>query len=429
MNLLKLIFKEISYRKVNFLLSCFAVSVAAASVIAAFSLLAIHDIKTRELLDEKVAETNIQVQALEDDIRKITKKMGFNVLILPADQNLDDFYSDNYASKFMPESYVKKLAASRVVTVRHLLPTLEQKVKWPEKSRTVILVGIRGEVPFIHKDPKKPIVSAVKPGTVILGHNLADKMSIKQGDKIFFMGEMFSVSKIYSERGNKDDITIWMDLKKAQSLLGKDGKINGILALECKCAWANINKVRRELLKILPDTKIITFAGKAEARKAARSRVETAAQDAMINIKSTRAEVRGLIEKSTAIVVPLVIVLASIWVAILAFSNTRERRYEIGLMRAVGVKSKSIFALFISRALIMSVIGMIDGILIGLMIGVIIGHGVNNLPLNSKLMSALFNTYLLSGVVLMTPLLTVVSAWVPALYASQQDPADILREE
>jgi ABC-type lipoprotein release transport system permease subunit len=429
MNLLKLTFKEISYRKGNFLLSAFAVSVAVASVIVAFALLTTHDIKTRKLLDQKVAEADTQVRQLEDDIRKITKKMGFNVLILPADQNLDDFYSDNYASKFMPEAYVDKLAASRVVTVRHLLPTLEQKVKWPEKQRTVILVGIRGEVPFIHKDPKKPIVSAVKPDTLILGHHLADRISLKVGDKLFFMGKIFSVSKIYPERGNKDDITIWMDLKQAQELLGKQGKINGILALECKCAWANIAKVRKELLKILPDTKIVTFAGKAEARKAARSRVEMAAKESMINIKSTRSEVRGLIEKTTAIVVPLVIILASIWTAVLAFSNTRERRYEVGLMRALGVKSRKIFSLFISRALIVSITGLVNGILIGFLIALLTANRVSELPLNRDLIDAVFNFTLIAGVLLATPLLTVVSAWVPALYATQQDPADILREE
>jgi ABC-type lipoprotein release transport system permease subunit len=429
MNLLKLTFKEISYRKGNFLLSAFAVSVAVASVIVAFALLTTHDIKTRKLLDQKVAEADTQVRQLEDDIRKITKKMGFNVLILPADQNLDDFYSDNYASKFMPEAYVDKLAASRVVTVRHLLPTLEQKVKWPEKQRTVILVGIRGEVPFIHKDPKKPIVSAVKPDTLILGYHLADRISLKVGDKLFFMGKIFSVSKIYPERGNKDDITIWMDLKQAQELLGKQGKINGILALECKCAWANIAKVRKELLKILPDTKIVTFAGKAEARKAARSRVEMAAKESMINIKSTRSEVRGLIEKTTAIVVPLVIILASIWTAVLAFSNTRERRYEVGLMRALGVKSRKIFSLFISRALIVSITGLVNGILIGFLIALLTANRVSELPLNRDLIDAVFNFTLIAGVLLATPLLTVVSAWVPALYATQQDPADILREE
>ena len=429
MNLLKLILKEISYRKGAFILSCFAVSIAVASVIVSFSMLAVHDIKTRTILDKKVAETNVQVKALEDDMRKITKKMGFNVLILPEEQNLDDFYSDNYASKFMPEQYVNKLAASKIVTVRHLLPTLEQKVRWPEKSRTVILVGIRGEVPFIHKNPKKPIISAVPPGTVVLGHNLANKLSIKKDDKIFFMGKMFSVSKIYSERGNKDDITLWMDLKQAQILLGKVGLINGILALECKCAWANIDKVRAELHKILPKTKILTFAGKAETRQAARLRVEVAAKEAMENIKNTRTELRGGIENLTAIVLPLIIVLASIWIAILAFSNTRDRRYEIGLMRAVGVKTKRIFAIFIARAFIMSVIGLIDGLLIGSIIGFFVGYSINELPANTQLINAVLNPTMLLALLILTPLLTIVFSWVPALYAAQLDPAEILREE
>ena len=61
---------------------------------------------------------------LKDDTRKAMLKLGFNVVILPKDQNLSDWYADDYASKYMPEEYVTKLANSRVVTVRHFLPSL-----------------------------------------------------------------------------------------------------------------------------------------------------------------------------------------------------------------------------------------------------------------------------------------------------------------
>ena len=429
MNSLKIIIKEIFYRKLNFLFSSLAVSTAVAFSLGAFSILTVHDLKTRNLLDTKIKETEQQVKALEDDMRKITKKMGFNVLILPADQNLDDFYSDNYASKFMPEDYVHKLAISRLVTVRHLLPTLEQKVKWIEKSRTVILVGIRGEVPIIHQDPKKPIVSAVKSGTVVVGYNLAKNLGLKVGQNIFFLGEEFTVDKIYQERGNKDDITVWMDLKQAQKLLNKEGLINGIMALECKCAWADIDKVREDIKKILPNTKVISFAGKAEARKAARERVELSAKTAILNIKKTRAEVRGVIEKSAAVIVPLIIIIAAFLVAALALSNTRERRYEIGLMRALGVSTGTLFKIFILRAVLLALIGTCIGIAAGVTAGFILGYGINKLPLNRELFNAICNMRMIGGIVVLTPLLTVVASWVPALSASQKDPAEILREE
>ena len=70
-------------------------------------------------------------------MRKISKGLGFNILILSRDQNLSELYSNNYASKFMPESYTSKLAESEIVTINYLLPTVEQRICWPEHdSRT-----------------------------------------------------------------------------------------------------------------------------------------------------------------------------------------------------------------------------------------------------------------------------------------------------
>ena len=427
MNLIRLTVKETSYRKSNFLLSCFAVSVAVTSVVAAFSLLKIHDIKTKHLLDRKVAETETQIKAIENDIGKIARRKRCNILILPANQNLDDFYSDNCVSEFMPESYVNKLTSSRVLTARHLLPTLEQEVKWPEKSRTVILVGTRGEGSFIHKDSKKSIIRPVEPGTVILGNNLAEESAIKRGDKIFFMGYIFSVAKVYNKRSNRDDITIWMDLKQAQELLHRNGQINAVLALEC--ILTDIDTLKKELHKIVPKTKIVTFADKAEVRKAARSKVEIAARDSMKKIKANRSDIRRGIEKSTSLAVPLIILLSSIWVAILAFLNIRERRYETGLMFAVGIKAKKLLTLFMVRAFMAAVIGLIDGLILGSVIAIIIGCSINGLPLNTQLMNIIFTPELLGGTVLLTPLLTFISSWAPAIYASQQDPAEVLRKE
>ena len=64
--------------------------------------------------------------------------------------DLSDLYAEGYASKLMPESYTQRLAESKLITVRHLLPMLEQKLQWPEQKRTIILIGTRGEVPLSH---------------------------------------------------------------------------------------------------------------------------------------------------------------------------------------------------------------------------------------------------------------------------------------
>jgi len=181
--------------------------VASGSLIGAVTLLRIHDIQTGNILEAKQALVTESMAELEDETRKAMLKLGFNVVILPKDQNLSDWYAEDYASKYMPEEYVHTLADSRVVTVRHFLPSLQQKIEWPERKRKIILVGTRGEVPNLHKSPVKPLVQQVPPGTITLGYELHRSMDIKEGDNVELMGKSFEVHKCYAERGNKDDIT------------------------------------------------------------------------------------------------------------------------------------------------------------------------------------------------------------------------------
>ena len=85
------------------------------------TLLRAHDIRTEQIVDAKEAATRAEMAKMEDDYRKIMKDLGFNVLILPNDQNLADLYADDFASKYMPEEYVERLAKSDIVTIQHLL--------------------------------------------------------------------------------------------------------------------------------------------------------------------------------------------------------------------------------------------------------------------------------------------------------------------
>ncbi|KPK34276.1 MAG: hypothetical protein AMJ65_18500 [Phycisphaerae bacterium SG8_4] len=210
MTIWSLLLREILHRKLNFALGVLSVMVASGSLIGAVTLLRIHDIHTGEILEEKQAKLTANMAQLQDETRKAMLKLGFNVVILPKDQNLSDWYAEDYASKYMPEEYVEKLADSGVVTVRHFLPSLQQKIEWPERKRKIILVGTRGEVPNLHKSPVKPLVQSVPPGTITLGYELHRSMDLKVGDDVELMGKSFKVNGCYTERGNKDDITAWI---------------------------------------------------------------------------------------------------------------------------------------------------------------------------------------------------------------------------
>ena len=75
----QLVIKEIKNRKQNFLLGLLSVVFAVTSIIGALTMLEIHDIKTNLLVTNKEKETRERMAVMQDDYRKITKKLGFNL--------------------------------------------------------------------------------------------------------------------------------------------------------------------------------------------------------------------------------------------------------------------------------------------------------------------------------------------------------------
>ena len=425
MSLFRLIFREISHRKLNFTLSVFGVTLAACAFLGVVSLLRVHDAETEEVIETMVADTKARMKKLTDDIRKSMKGLGFNIYIFPEYQDLSEVYAEGYASKVMPEEYVQKLADSPIVTVNHLLPSLTRKMEWPEQKRTVVLIGIRGEVPFKHKDPKKPLIDPVPAGEMVVGYELHRSIGLEVGDTVAFMGKEFEVSKTHADRGTVDDISIWMNLAECQELLDLKGKINAIQALECNCETIDrLGEIRAELQEILPGTKIIETGSKALARAEARVKTEAAAKAAIEKEEKNRSDQRTQRENLAAALTPTTTLFAMSWVALLAFGNVRERVSEIGILRAVGAGTGKILGAFLGRAIIVGLIGA------ALAVGFFWIATVAAPDLFGSLkFFELVKGYELLILGIAAPILAAAAAWLPALKAALRDPASVLRHD
>ena len=406
MTIWRLVFSEILHRRMNFALGVLAVMVASTSFIGSITLLQIHEADLTHGMDK-----------LTDDTRKAMLKLGFNVVILPKDQNLADWYADDYASKYMPEDYVHKLANSGIVTVRHFLPSLQQKIEWHEQKRKIILVGARGEVPNLHKNPVKPMVQPVPPGTISLGYELHRSLDMKVGEKVKLMGKEFTIHACHKERGNKDDITAWIYLAEAQELLDKQGLINAILALECLCTGDALPLIRKEIAAILPDTQVIERGSRALARAEARTKVEREARITLENEKHL-----------ASILTPVVVTGCAVWIALLGFTNVRARREEIGILRTLGVSARGILTMFLSRHILVGVLGGALGFCAGVLAAVYFsaaleGKRIGITDMNLSVVGLLVLS--VGG----AAFLAVIAGWIPTLTAIRQDPAEVLREE
>lgn len=426
MSIVRMALWEILRRKTTFVLATVAVAVAVGTVLSVYAALKIYGVRSNDLLARKETELNERLKVLQDEMREATLKLSFNLAVLPGDQDMKEWHATDCATTYMPEEHVHRLADSGIVTVRHFLPMLAQKTKWPEMKRTVILVGCRGEVPNLHKNPKTPLVQPVPDCSMIVGHELQQSLGLEVGQKVQLMGREFAIHKCYEERGSKDDIGIWIPLKDAQELLDKPGQINAILALECVCVGKQgVERVRADVAKYVPETKVVEFGTKVVARSEARAKVKEEAILAVERKKSNQKRLKTERESLASFVVPAACAACAIWIFLMAFANARGRIAEVAILRAIGYRASQVLALFLFRCLVGGVVGAAIGCSVGLAIAARL-RGEFDVPLVGS--SGILSWHLVVATLLIGSLLGVVAGWIPALMAARQDPAEILKE-
>lgn len=422
MSIIRLIFGEIWFRKTHFLLNLFAATLAVTLFVAGPTLVDGYHRESSRTLEKRREELAAESARYKDETRKIMLKMGFNLLILHQDTNMDDFWAEDYSAVDMPEDYVQRLANAKTLTLAtHIVATLQQKIEW--NDRKVLLTGYAKETAQPHKKKKKPMGHVVEPGHAYLGYRLG--IGKKEGEKIEILGREFTIARILPEKGSKEDITIAVHLADAQSLLGKEGKVNQILALGCKCEGALLPQVRKQLAEVLPETKITEKGSIALARAEQRALVDEQNEVQLQKTAETHEEVEGTLRTLDAVITPVVVLASAIWIGLLALANVRERRAEIGILRAVGLRSVRVLGLFLGKASLIGVLGGGLGFLLGTALAILFGVQALEVGAESIRPSTTILLYALLG----APVVSMMACYLPALIALGQDPALVLREE
>ena len=376
MSVFQLLLAEIRYRWVNFLVSAAAIAAASAlfalapAVIQGYAedtnarLTAMEE-DTEKRLAAMEADTEKQLAALDKATRRIMRDLGVNLRIVHRDTNMGDLYTDFVAHDF-PENYVDRLAeAKSIETIVHLIATLQERIVW--QDRKIFLVGMRPVVTQSQKNEEKPhMVKPVSPGEVMVGHELG--VGRKVGETLEINGHSFKIAQILPEYGEQRDVQLLLDLTDAQKVLDKEGRINQIMALNCKCKGDRISAVRAELEGVLPETKVTEHRTRAEARemqrdrvaesrKLQRDRVAESRRDEMAALKENRAMTQRWLTVLMTLLAPGVAVGAGVIVGLLAWLNVRDRQHEIGVLRAIGKGGTQLAALLLSRLALTGLIG------------------------------------------------------------------------
>lgn len=421
MSTLRVMFSELRYRKLNFLLSALAVTIAVMLFVTGPVLIDGYGRETQARLAELEAKTGEELARMEDQTRRLMRDMGFNLMIVHRDTNMSDFWADDFAAADMPQEYVDRLAADRRLTlVRHIVATLQGRITW--EDRKVLVVGYSPEATQAHLAEKSPMGYRVEPGTVFLGHELG--VGRKPGEKITLAEREFRIERILPEQGSKEDISIVMHLDDAQAVLNRPGRVNQIMALGCNCAGSDLPNIRRQLAAILPDTRITEFRSIALARAEQRELVAEKHRQILAETAHSREQVQGTIETLAAVTTPVVVLASAIWVGLLALANVRERRTEIGLLRALGKGSSTIAGLLLGKAALVGLSGAAVGVLLGIGAAWLLGVEALDVAAERFAVPWTVMAYALVG----APLLSAVASYLPTVVALVQDPAIVLRD-
>jgi putative ABC transport system permease protein len=362
-------------------------------------------------------------KAVDAETTKHTKNQGFNVVFLPKDTDLSYYWANDCSDKDMPEDYVDQLVSTAQLTADHSNARLERRVDWD--GRTVLLTGNRKTVASGGKSPLGVVTDEIKSGTAQVGQEIGAAIEKVSGKRLFdnggrlltrpdgsvdepvitVLGEKFKVTRsLTREKADpKDNIRIYVNMKDAQRLFSASGRINAIYALTCRCKGTYAT-VMKQLSERLPEAQAVI----PDARK-----------------WKAREDMRGNVERLTGFAVPVLLLVAAAWVATLCYLNVRQRREEIGLLRAVGAGSLSVAVLFVGKAVLVGLLGAALGFALGTGASMAWGPGIFDLPAGSIKPA----WPMLAWSAALAPALAALAAAGPAMFAVYLDPAEALRQE
>lgn len=380
MNILSIILKEIRHRAVNAALAALAVTAAVGFFV--------FFLTTGEASKRETA--------------RIMRDIGYNIRILPAETDMDQYWLAGYSEHTMPEEYALRFAEIEGYSYAHILATLQRKVAW--RGMGLLLTGISAEIaPPDHQKPS--MIFTIEPGHAYVGHEVAAQLGLERGAEAEILGKTFKIERVLGEAGSADDIRVYAHLSDVQAALGLEGRVNEIKALDCMCLIEDpdpMGALRDELRRILPEAKMFH----------------------MRDIASARENQRQMTENYFALLIPLVTAVCALWIGALAFLNVRERRTEIGILRALGHGSGAVAALFMGKAVLLGLGGALIGFALGT--GLALSAGADIFEITAKNIKPMYG--LLGWSIVIAPVFAALSSFIPAMIAVTQDPADTLRD-
>ncbi len=404
MNLRTIIWKELRERPTAMFVSLLAILLSVTALVAIRNVTVFSEIEVADKLD----------------------KLGANVLILPKEASLQDYYAADMQSETIPEELVSELILAQMTGVEAIAPKLCIPTTIHNQKTTLTGILPQSEIQKIaswqggvlfkkhegckakinlanEKDDspealsKRRTLQNLGENDVILGSEFAQATGLKQGEKIQIYDEDFTVLAVLDSTGTVDDSRVFAHLHNVQDLSESGEVVNVIEVMGCCKDVAN--GLVGDLQSLLPNTKIMTIA----------------------NVVKTQVSVNQMMTNISYMFLTILVVIGGASMASSTFSNVIERRREIGTLMALGASPKFVTNLFLAKAALLGLAGGIGGYVLGSVLAYFLGPyfaDISVQPLPSLAIVA-------AGIAVFV---TLIASYLPARRAANLDPCICFKE-
>ena len=255
---------------------------------------------------------------------------------------------------------------------------------------------------------------------VLLGYNYQFKnknfkKEIKLGDKIYLNGERFEVVGFYQEIGNpEDDSNIYLTLSGMEKLYPD---------IKDKFGFIYVSTHKGEDPRKLADKieeKLRKYKGQEEGK-------EDFYAQTFEDMMETYGNIINIINGILILIAFISLIVACVNIMNTMYTAIIERTKEIGIMKSIGAKNKTIVFIFMFEAGLLGAIGGILGIAFGYAVAKTGGILAANAGYSS--LQPIFPWYLIVGCFLFATIMGAMAGILPAKKASKLNPVDALRYE
>ena len=345
-------------------------------------------------------------RSMSSDIERKMDEFGANILITPQSNGLSMNYggiSLGGVTFDQREILEEDLARIKMITNSKNISAVAPKVLGGIKAggRDVLLVGVDFDSELKMKQWWQIFGDAPKnENELLLGSDASKVLNVSSGDSITIGNEAFTVAGVLDQTGSQDDSLVFASLKKAQQLLGKEGKIT-LAEVAALCSGCPIGDMVTQIAEKLPDAKV----------------------SAIQQVVEGRLKTLDQFKRFSYAMAGVVVFIGSLIVFVTMMGSVNERTTEIGVFRAIGFRKSHIMRIILLEAALVSLLAGVLGYAVGM------GGAKLALPFMAESRNAhlVWDATVAFGSIGLALALGLLSSLYPALHASKMDPTEALR--